>query len=332
MTRCGRDEYTAVMMATPRADCSVSCEPGPARTEQPRARDAPARVILGPRGVPGERGRAPRGARSHLGAATSPAGTLAAADRGGRASRPLGCPRATSAAPVVRPGRRVTCAPVAAPGKSVVFDVIGTLFSLDRLRAELRELHAPDGALELWFGQSLRDFFAVSHAGGYVPLEQVLEAALPRALATLDVDVDAGRAGQVVAAMAELELAPGGREATAALRDAGCALVALSNGSLEATTGLLRRAGLLDAFAAVRSCDEIAVSKPAPAAYALARERADGELWMVAAHAWDIAGAARAGLRTAWVSAVEGEYLAAYPPPDVVAGDLAEAAAALLAR
>lgn len=218
------------------------------------------------------------------------------------------------------------------PSRTVVFDVIGTLFSLDRLRAELRDREAPDGALELWFGQSLRDFFAFSHAGGYVALKDVLEAALPRALASVGVQIDGDGAREVVAKMAELDPAEGAGEACAALRDAGSRLVALSNGSLDATTALLRRAGLLDAFDAVRSCDEIAVSKPAPETYAMAREAAEGETWMIAAHAWDIAGAARAGLRTAWISSEEGAYLAAYPPPDVTAGDLPEAARALLAR
>lgn len=215
-------------------------------------------------------------------------------------------------------------------GTTVIFDVLGTLFSLDRLRTELRELGAPGQALELWFGQSLRDYFAFSHAGGYVPLQDVLRAALPRALSAFEVEVGADRAGEVVGKMAELEPAPGGREACAALRDAGCNLVALSNGSLESTTGLLERAEISDLFTSVRSCDEIGVSKPAAAAYELAREAADAELWLVAAHAWDVAGAHRAGLRTAWVATVESEYLAAYPPPDVTAGDLAEAARSLL--
>jgi 2-haloacid dehalogenase len=217
------------------------------------------------------------------------------------------------------------------PGGTVVFDVIGTLFGLDRLREELRELGAPDHALELWFGQSLRDYFAFSHAGGYVPLREVLQGALPRALRPLGVDVETQRAEAVVGAMSELDLAPGAEEACALLRDADRRLVALSNGSLESTTSLLERAGIRDSFAAVRSCDEIEVSKPAAAAYELAREAADGQLWMVAAHAWDVAGAQRGGLRTAWVSSVEGEYLAAYPSPDVEASDLAEAARRLLA-
>lgn len=215
---------------------------------------------------------------------------------------------------------------------TVTFDVIGTLFSLDRLREALRSRGAPDRALELWFAQSLRDYFAFSHAGGYVPLKEVLTAALPRALGPLGVELDPDEAKAVMGTMAELDPGPGAREACTLLSDGGCTLVALSNGSVEATTGLLERAGMRDAFAAVRSCDEIEVSKPAGAAYAMAREAAaGGELWMVAAHAWDIAGARRAGLRTAWVSYVEGEYLPAYPPPDIEADDLADAARRLLA-
>lgn len=214
--------------------------------------------------------------------------------------------------------------------RTVVFDVIGTLFSLDRLRNELHRLGAPDQALELWFGQSLRDYFACSHAGGYVPLQEVLTAALPRALAAFEIEVGTDRARQVAGKLTELDLAPGAREACSKLREAGTTLVALTNGSRETTNGLLERAGMTDAFAAVRSCDEIEVSKPAAAAYEIAREVSQGELWMVAAHAWDIAGAQRAGLRTAWVATVEPEYLSAYPPPDVTAGDLAEAAQKLL--
>lgn len=216
--------------------------------------------------------------------------------------------------------------------KTVVFDVLGTLFSLDTLRTELRELGAPDHALELWFGQSLRDYFAFSHAGGYVPLKEVLEAGLPRALKTFEREVSADRASAVVGKLTELEPGPGGREACSKLREAGCTLVALSNGSLESTTALLERAGIADDFAAVRSCDEIEVSKPAAATYEMAREVAEGELWMVAAHAWDLAGAQRAGLRTAWLATVEPEYLSAYPPPDLTAGDLAEGAEKLLAE
>ena len=50
------------------------------------------------------------------------------------------------------------------------------------------------------------------------------------------------------------------------------------------------------------STDSLRTTKPHPKVYALARDRAEGEPWMVAAHAWDLQGAGRAGMRTAWVS------------------------------
>jgi 2-haloacid dehalogenase len=57
----------------------------------------------------------------------------------------------------------------------------------------------------------------------------------------------------------------------------------------------------------------------------MARREAEGETWMVAAHAWDIAGASRAGLRTAFITQLEGGYLDVYPQPDVTAGSLPDA-------
>ena len=53
---------------------------------------------------------------------------------------------------------------------------------------------------------------------------------------------------------------------------------------------------------------------------------------MVAAHAWDIAGAARAGLKTAFITSEEEDYLSAYPQPEVVADSLHEAASKIIIK
>lgn len=75
--------------------------------------------------------------------------------------------------------------------KGAVFDIIGTCLSLDKPRQRLVELGAPPHALKLWFAQTLRDAFALSHAGCYLPLEEVLEAELPRTLKVLGIEADA---------------------------------------------------------------------------------------------------------------------------------------------
>ncbi len=103
-------------------------------------------------------------------------------------------------------------------------------------------------------------------------------------------------------------------------------------GTDESTRGLLERAGVADLFEGLLSCDFISVIKPNRAVYELALERSAAETWMVAAHAWDIAGASRAGLRTAFITSVEGSYPDVYPKPDLMVNSLLEAARAMLER
>ena len=54
------------------------------------------------------------------------------------------------------------------------------------------------------------------------------------------------------------------------------------------------------------------------------------EAWFVAGHWWDIAGAAYAGLKTAWVSRTDLAYPVAMPEPDVRGADIAEVAEAIV--
>jgi 2-haloacid dehalogenase len=213
---------------------------------------------------------------------------------------------------------------------TVVFDIIGTCFSLDKPRQRLAELGAPPYALQLWFAQTLRDAFALSHAGSYRSLKDVLEAELPRTLKVLDVQADAQQRLHIVNSFTELEPQPEALEAFHLLATTGWKLVALTNGSKESTHKLLEHANALEYFASIFSCDAIQKTKPHPDVYALAKQDAEGDVWMVAAHAWDIAGAACAGLRTVFITQEEKDYLGVYPQPEVVANDLIEAANQLL--
>jgi 2-haloacid dehalogenase len=212
---------------------------------------------------------------------------------------------------------------------TVVFDIIGTCFSLNRVADALSRAGAPPHALPLWFAQSLRDAFALSHAGGYQPLKAVLEAELPRTLRQLQVNATPDQSREVIGAFGQLEPQPGLTELVASLAADNWRILALTNSSVDAVAGLLERAGIGRYFAKLLSTDQVQKMKPHPAVYELARREAEGEAWMIAAHAWDIQGAARAGLRTVFISALETGYLDIYPRPDVVVKDLAGVKAAL---
>jgi 2-haloacid dehalogenase len=215
---------------------------------------------------------------------------------------------------------------------TAVFDIIGTCFSLEKPQRALSRLGAPELALELWFTQTLRDSFAFSHAGGYVPLKDVLRAELARTARQLGLQASDEDLRGVLGTFAELDPRPDLADAVQVLADGGWRLLALTNGSSESIRALLERAGVVARFGGLLSCDSISITKPNRAVYELALEESGGETWMVAAHAWDIAGASRAGLRTAFISSAEGSYLDVYPKPDLVAGSLLVAAQAMVQR
>ena len=214
---------------------------------------------------------------------------------------------------------------------TVVFDVIGTLFSLETVRRRMTEMGAPSLALDVWFSDSLRDYFAASYAGAYMPFAQVLGASMGRMSDALGLGLTEGQRASLMGALGGLQLQPGAPEAFQAFADAGWKQITLTNGSEEFTRKLLEEAGVDSYFSAILSCDEIGKSKPHPDVYALARGHVDGEAWMVAAHAWDLQGASRVGFKTAYVTTKETSYLSVYPAPDVIKDDLEELAAAVLA-
>ena len=123
-------------------------------------------------------------------------------------------------------------------------------------------------------------------------------------------------------------------DALSRLRDAGLRLAALTNSTEEVARAQLEHAGLIDAFELVLSADTVGRLKPAPEPYRMAAERLEvdvGEVRLIAAHAWDVAGAARAGCATAFVARPGKVLDPLVERPEIVGADLAEVADAILA-
>jgi 2-haloacid dehalogenase len=213
---------------------------------------------------------------------------------------------------------------------AVAFDVNETLFSLARLRPAFDAVGLDPDLVPLWFARLLRDGFALTALGGYRPFADLAGDAL-RGLAPDR--VGEGEVAAVLGAFRELDPHPDVEPALRLLRDAGIPAVTLTNGSADLVAGLLRRAGLDGYLRANLSVDTVRRWKPAPEPYRYAADQLGidpSRLALVAAHAWDCAGAGRAGLRTGWLPRTEPRWPDAFPPPDVTADDLPSVIAALL--
>jgi 2-haloacid dehalogenase len=207
----------------------------------------------------------------------------------------------------------------------VLFDLNGTLVDPSPLAEPL----GVDAAfVHAAFDEANAAAMVLTLGGGEAAFRALLESALRRRLAA------AGRGADDVPAalerLAEMPAYPDAAAALDALRAGGHELGVLTQSSAQAAETVLRSAGLRDRFSVVVAAPEVAF-KPDPRAYrhGLARAGADGA-WFVAGHWWDIAGAAAAGLRTAWVSRTDVAYPDALARPAVSGADLREVAEAIL--
>jgi 2-haloacid dehalogenase len=210
--------------------------------------------------------------------------------------------------------------------KMVAFDIIGTVFPLEPLRPSIVALGLPPTGLEGWFAAGCRDAFAMAAVGDFAPFKTVLEAALDGVLAEQGLDAPADERKALLEKLETLDARDGAREAFLLLADVGIPVMALSNGAKSATRALLERSGLIDLVQEVVSVDEVKLAKPRGEVYAHAAQKAGvdrAELALVAAHPWDINGAASAGLVTAYLAA-DRPYSRVMRKPDMEALTLPE--------
>ena len=115
------------------------------------------------------------------------------------------------------------------------------------------------------------------------------------------------------------------------LRDGGLHVGVLTNTPTPNAEAALAAADLREALELVIGSDETGAFKPHPQVYRRGVERTGSpadEVWMVASHGWDLLGASRVGLRTAWVRRKERVAFPTNPPPDATGAGLRELAAA----
>jgi 2-haloacid dehalogenase len=189
------------------------------------------------------------------------------------------------------------------PLEAVAFDAMGTLFSLERPRAALLELGAPQAGLELWFGRILHEAATLTLVGDFAPFEELAAAALRTTLAQLGLDP---ARTEPLEALQELEPAADAAAALDLVRQAGLVAAVLTNGSIESTVQLLERGRLI--VQEVVSVAPVQRYKPHAAPYDALVERVGTNprrVALVAAHGWDCVGARRAGLRPVWVDGLE---------------------------
>jgi 2-haloacid dehalogenase len=218
---------------------------------------------------------------------------------------------------------------------SIVFDVNETLSDMSPMADRFAEVGAPPLLAKVWFASLLRDGFALTAAGSKQAFADIGAEALRGLLPATELNRELEDAVEhIMAGLAGLKLHPDVAGGVLALKNAGYRMATLTNGSTGVAEKLFTDAGIRDQFEVLLSVEDAPAWKPAPASYDYASGVLGvpaGQLLLVAVHPWDIHGAARAGLHTAWLNRTGGKYPTYFSKPDYAVASLEDLPGALAA-
>lgn len=215
-----------------------------------------------------------------------------------------------------------------------VFDVNETLLDLTALDPPFERGFGRPGVRREWFGQFLQSAFVATITDSYTDFGTIGRAALEMVAKRSGVELAADERDAILGTMLTLPPHPEVLAALERLRSAGLRLAALTNSTENVATAQLTNAGLAPLFERILSANAARRLKPAREAYEMAARELGtdvGGLRLIAAHAWDVTGALRAGAAAAFVARPGMVLDPLAPVPDVVGADLSEVADLILA-
>jgi 2-haloacid dehalogenase len=208
---------------------------------------------------------------------------------------------------------------------TLFFDVNETLLDTTELnRVVAQRLGDLPERAEAWFTSLLHHSLVESVTGSWHNFGDIAEAVLQMTATRYGITLppDATPLADIIAAMpAHPDVAAG----LSALQQQGFTLVALTNSSAALAEKQLSSAGLARLFTRILSVEQVQVYKPDLKVYQWAMQEMDqpaSQCMMVAAHGWDVGGAKRAGMKTAFVTRKGQALYPLAPAPDLIVSDI----------
>ena len=211
----------------------------------------------------------------------------------------------------------------------LLFDVNETMLDLRALDPEFLRVFGDTAVRSQWFGQLLQSALVTIATDAYTDFGTIAGAALDMVAARRGVLLSPDDRKKILSGILTLPPYPEVRASLQRLRDEGFRLATLTNSTLKVAEAQMANSGLRDLFDAVLSADTARKLKPAPEPYHEAAKSlgvTTREVRLVAAHAWDVAGALRAGCAAAFVARPGMVLDPLAPVPDVVGKDMNEVA------
>ncbi|MGH8679460.1 MAG: haloacid dehalogenase type II, partial [Burkholderiales bacterium] len=209
-----------------------------------------------------------------------------------------------------------------------------TLLDLRALTPHFERVFGDGQVLFQWFGQVLQSALLSVVTGPYYDFGKVGRAALDMIAARRGVELGDADRTAIVGGMRTLPPHPDVKPGFDKLKAAGFRMATLTNSPTAVADSQIANAGLKPYLEKIISVDSVQSLKPAAKVYRHAAETlgvAVGEIRLIAAHSWDVAGAMRAGCAAAFVARPGMVLDPLFEAPDIVAPDISQVADKIIA-
>lgn len=210
----------------------------------------------------------------------------------------------------------------------LIFDVNETLLDLKALDPIFENIFGDATVRQLWFSQFIQNAFVSIITDSYQPFGKIGLAALEMVAKRKGVTLKEENKQAIINGMKHLPAHPEVTDALRLLKNAGFRMVTLTNSTEEVGRAQIKNAELEEYFENILSADSIKTLKPAKEAYIYASKSLKVKtenLVLIAAHAWDIAGALQAGCEAAFI-ARQGAVDPLVLQPQIIGKDLTDIA------
>ncbi|GAC1422779.1 MAG: haloacid dehalogenase type II [Flavisolibacter sp.] len=216
----------------------------------------------------------------------------------------------------------------------ILCDVNETLLDMAPLKQKINALLSDERGFQIWFGMLLQ-YSLVDNSTIYHDFSLIADATLEMVARNFGILLDAKLKLDTLSTIKKLNAYPDVDNGLSMFKKAGFKLATLTNSPLTTLYFQLEHSGIRKYFDATLSIDEIKKYKPARESYLYAAKSLGvnvGEIVLMAAHGWDIAGAMNTGMQGAFVERKGQALYPLSPKPQYSGKSLVEVAEQIISK
>lgn len=209
--------------------------------------------------------------------------------------------------------------------KAIFFDMNETLLDLNKLQVKFDKYFNDKYVMKYWFTKLLHTSIIVGSIGDYKNFGDLARIVLKNVFHESNVEMTKDIEKDILGTFRKLDVYDDVPIALKLLKENNIRVIPVSNSSLEMMEQQLVNGGILSLVDCFYSVDNVEKYKPFSNIYEHVAEKENlqvNEIYMIATHDWDLFGAKRVGLKTAYIERKPVIYNPYYPTPDLYGKNL----------